>query len=416
MVFQGVDMGKKLWSFFTSMKFGLFLLGLIIVISLAGSLIPQNNEVMYYVREFPDTYNVILFLHLNNVFKSWYFLLLVFLLCLNLVFCTMRQAKTARNTEVLPEQFTPSVPLKEQEAQAIHDVLKKMGCTADQNGTLTRYTKQGIGIYGSFLLHFGILLTMVFWALGSAVPKIIDQTCMPGESIFLDDGTEIKVDEFSIEDETGRLDYASEIEIILSDGRTSGKKRVSVNHPAAMGDYKVYQQTYGTKGKVTVTDGDGHADSFYLTSQDFLSADGMNGIWFDDLYPGFEQKENGALTLITNTTGSYENPVYVFVLADHDRNEQMLAFPGDSVTIDDLTFTFNDPVEYPGLRIKKSPAVINLFLLISVILLTVGLYLIFFQRPVNVLVSEDGYTVIGRNEALSLELKHALSKGDNKNA
>lgn len=94
----------------------------------------------------------------------------------------------------------------------------------------------------------------------------------------------------------------------------------------------------------------------------------------------------------------------------------MLAFPGDSVTIDDLTFTFNDPVEYPGLRIKKSPAVINLFLLISVILLTVGLYLIFFQRPVNVLVSEDGYTVIGRNEALSLELKHALSKGDNKNA
>ena len=88
-------MGKKLWSFFTSMKFGLFLLGLIIVISLAGSLIPQNNEVMYYVREFPDTYNVILFLHLNNVFKSWYFLLLVFLLCLNLVFCTMRQAKTA---------------------------------------------------------------------------------------------------------------------------------------------------------------------------------------------------------------------------------------------------------------------------------------------------------------------------------
>ncbi|MBO7703367.1 MAG: cytochrome c biogenesis protein ResB [Solobacterium sp.] len=403
-------MGKKLWSFVTSMKFGLILLGLIIVISLAGSLIPQNNEVMYYVREFPQAYKAILFLHLNNVFKSWYFLLLVFLLCLNLLFCTMRQAKAAGTPDTLPEQFTPAVPVTENEAEAVHEVLKKMGCAADTNGTVTRYTKQGIGMYGSFLLHTGILLTMVFWALGSVVPKIIDETCMPKESILLEDGTEIKVNDFAIEDETGRLDYASNIEIILADGRSSGEQRVSVNHPVSMGDYKVYQQTYGTKGKVTVTDKEGHADSFYLTSQDFLSADGMNGIWFDDLYPGFEQKENGALTLITNTTGSYENPVYVFVLADHDKNEQMLAFPGDSVTIDDLTFTFNDPVEYPGLRIKKSPAIINLFLLISVILLTLGLYLIFFRRPINVLVSKDGYTVIGRNEALSLDLKHACAK------
>ncbi|MBR3346113.1 MAG: hypothetical protein IKG37_03450, partial [Solobacterium sp.] len=65
-----------------------------------------------------------------------------------------------------------------------------------------------------------------------------------------------------------------------------------------------------------------------------------------------------------------------------------------------------------------APAVINLFLLLSVILLTAGLYLIFFVRPVNVLTSEEGYSVIGRNEALNLEIKHALAKkkGDVSNA
>ena len=138
----------------------------------------------------------------------------------------------------------------------------------------------------------------------------------------------------------------------------------SVNHPVSMGDYKVYQQTYGTTGRITVTDKAGHSDSFYVEPQDFLSADGENGIWFDDLYPGYEQDETGALTLITSTSGHYENPVYVFVLRNNGNSEQMLAFPDDTVEIGDLTFTFNEPVEYPGLRIKRSPAVLNLFLLL----------------------------------------------------
>ena len=94
----------------------------------------------------------------------------------------------------------------------------------------------------------------------------------------------------------------------------------------------------------------------------------------------------------------------------------MLAFPGDTVDVGNLTFTFDDPVEYPGLRIKYSPGVINLFLLLSVVLLTVGLYLVFFLRPVNVLVSKAGFTQTGRNEALALSLKQLLSKGDNKHA
>jgi hypothetical protein len=241
---------------------------------------------------------------------------------------------------------------------------------------------------------------------------------MPGESFRLEDGTEIRVNSFSIEDETGRLDYSSHIEITLPDGRNSGEQIVSVNHPVTMGDYKVYQQTYGTKGKLSVTDTDGHKDTFYLDSQDFLSADGENGIWFDDLYPGFEQDETGALTMITQTSGHYENPVYVFVLRDHERSEQMLAFPGDSVTIGSYTFTFEEPTEYPGLRIKHAPAVINLFLLLSVILLTVGLYLIFFMRPIKVLVNEEGYSIIGRNEALEMEIRHAMNqkKGEDSNA
>ena len=407
---------NKVYRYLTSMQFGLILLGIIIIVSLAGSVIPQNNEVMFYVRTYPSMYSVILALKLNQVFTSWYFLVLVILLCLNLAVCTYRQLKQSAVRSEVPSSFNPEVKFAEGQEAAVRSLLEGMKCRAETNGEVTRYTGKEAGRYGSFLLHFGILLTTVFWALGMTVPKIMDQTCYPGESITLEDGTSIRVDRFSIEDETGRLDYASDIEITLPDGSSSGVKRVSVNHPVSMGDYKVYQQTYGTTGRITVTDKAGHSDSFYVEPQDFLSADGENGIWFDDLYPGYEQDETGALTLITSTSGHYENPVYVFVLRNNGNSEQMLAFPDDTVEIGDLTFTFNDPVEYPGLRIKRSPAVLNLFLLLSVILLTAGLYLIFFLRPVNVLVSQDGCIMIGRNEALRLSLKHLLSKGENNDA
>lgn len=413
MAFRKKPNMKKVYSFLTSMRFGLIVLGCMIAVSLCGSLIPQNNDAMYYVQNYPDQYALILKLGLNRVFSSWYFLLLVVLLCVNLTCCTLRRLKHDTNEKPVPESFTPVMKFGEGDEEAVRELLRNLRCKETVNGPVTRYTGREAGRYGSLLLHAGILLTTVFWAVGSIVPKILDETCMPGESIRLEDNTVIKVNDFSIEDENGSLDYASMIEIILPDGSSSGEKRVSVNHPVSMGDYKVYQQTYGTKGRVTVTDGKGNEDSFYLDPQDFLSADGVNGIVFDDLYPGFEQDETGALTLITNTSGSYPNPVYVYVQIENGMGEQMLAFPKDSVTIGDYTFTFQDPVEYPGLRIKHAPSVINLFLLLSVILMTAGLYLIFFVRPVNVLVSSEGCTIADRNEGLSLQLKHCLrDRGD----
>ncbi len=407
---------KKVYAFLTSMQFGLILLGVIILVSVAGSLIPQNNEVMFYVQTYPSMYSVILSLQLHHVFRSWYFLVLVILLCANLAVCTFRQMNKARTAPSVPDPFVPANQLAKEDADCLRGMLKGMKCKEETVGTVSRYTKNEIGRYGSFLLHFGILLTAVFWALGMIIPKIMDQTCMPGEAILLEDGTSIQVDSFSIEDETGRLDYASTIEVTLPDGQTSGQRVVSVNHPVSMGDYKIYQQTYGTSGKVTVTDDKGNSDSFYVDPQDFLSADGENGIWIDNLYPGYEQDETGALTLITSTSGSYENPVYVFVLRNNGESEQMLAFPGDTVEVGKLTFTFDEPVEFPGLRIKHSPGVINLFLLLSVILLTAGLYIIFFMRPVDILVSDEGYSIRGRNEELVLKISHLLTKGDSDHA
>ena len=388
---------QKIGKFLRSMTFGLILLGLIVLISVAGSLIPQNNEVMYYVRTYPRAYEWILRLQLNEVFTSWYFALVVVLLCLNLTFCSIiRFTKIDTNAErKAAVKAAPEKYLTKEGARELKEELQRGHFRSEEAEGRTLFTRNAIGHYGTFRTHPGILLTVIFFALGMMLPKIMDQTCLPKESITLEDGTDIYVEDFSIVDAEGKLDYRSTIQITLPDGRTTGLSDLSVNHPVGLGSYKVYQQTYGTAGKVSVTDAEGHRDEFYVESQDFLSADGRTGILIDNLYPGFHQGENG-LELVTSTSGRYENPVYVFVLMSPTSQEAMLAFPGDSIEAGGLTYTFEPPVEYPGLRMKKTPGFVNPLLLLSVLVLILGLAVTFLMTPVAVVVTEDGYRVLGK--------------------
>ena len=86
-----------------------------------------------------------------------------------------------------------------------------------------------------------------------------------------------------------------------------------------------------------------------------------------------------------------------------------LAFPGDSVRVNGLSFTFNEPVEYPGLRIKKTPTVVNALLVAAFALMTAGLYLTFFVQPVLVKLDAEGYAVGGpKPEGMRMELSLLL--------
>ncbi|MBQ3460047.1 MAG: cytochrome c biogenesis protein ResB [Solobacterium sp.] len=409
---------EKLWKFLKSMTFGVILLGLICAISVAGSLIPQNADPMTYVRAYPNHYGLIFSLQLDHVFTSWYFIAVTVLLCLNLTFCSIVRFRriVSEEEEVAKAARVRSVEKTDPETLVeIRNRLRRLHCQEETKDGMTVFHKNSFGRYGTFLTHLGILLTVIFWALAMYLPKIIDRTCMPKDSLFLDDGTEIHVDEFSIADSSGRLDYKSVINIILPDGKESGLREVSVNHPVSMGRYKVYQQTYGTRGAILVRDGQGHEDMFYMDTNDFLSKDGENGLLYDNVYPDFKE-ENGEMSLVTSTSGSYENPVYVFTtIEDGRQKEVMLAFPHDKTEIGELEFEFLDPVEYPGLRIKESPKLVNTLLLISFLIMTAGLYITFFLQPVMVCVDGEGYTVLGvRPDSMRYELKQVVNRNKEK--
>ena len=401
---------KKVLKFLRSMAFGMILLVLILICSLAGSLIGQGNDPVWYVQTYPGWHGILLALGLDDVFNSWYFITLLVLLCLNLTLCSLvrirRVAKAAKNAPETAAGLKTRVLLTQTGMERLQVYLKERRYKKTELGGAAVYTKNTLGWYGSFLTHLAILLTVVFGAATLYLPTVTDQTCMPGQALTMEDGTRIGVESFYIENDTGELDYASVITVTLPDGRVGGPERVSVNYPFSFGGYKIYQQTYGTAGVVTVRNTTtGGEDVFTLDSMCFLSLDGVNGVWFEALYPGYIRDEAGNFTLITQTTGAYEDPVYQILLASDGVYTPVMAFPGETVSVAGVDFTFEAPVEYPGLRIKQTPVLVNALLCIAFVLMIVGLWFCFFQTPLIVTVREDGYAVGGpKPQGLELEL------------
>ena len=411
---------KKILSYLRSMRFGILLLALIAVCSVVGSVIPQGHEAMWYVQNYEGAYAPILKLGLDRIFSSWYFITLLVLLCLNLILCSVtrvtRIAPLARTERERAAALPDAVLLTPEGVEKLRERLLAKRCRSERIGEAEIFTKNGFGRWGSFLTHLSILLTVIVGAAALYLPRVTDQTCLPGESVMMDDGAEIHVYDFSIENGSGRLDFASEIRITLPDGRESGTKVIRVNYPMSFGPYKVYQQTYGTAGSVTVLNpANGGRDDFTLTDTVFLSLDGVSGVWCQALYPDYLQDPGGNVTLISSVSGHYDNPVYEIILAEDGRYRSLLVFPGDELEAGGLTFRFNDPVEYPGLRIKRTPGVVNALLIAVFALMTAALYITFFCDPVVVKLDAEGYAVGGpKPERMRVELGDALEAYERK--
>ena len=391
---------KKAVRFFRSMRFGIILLGLIAMLSVVGTAIPQGREIAWYAQTYQSFHGTLLMLKLNDVFGSWYFQLLLILLGLNLTLCSLVRIRTVSAAKAGEREALCRMPqsfqLDKLQQKAVQEGLRAIRCREEAEGESLVYSKNGFGRYGSFITHLSILLTIIFGAMALYLPKTVDRSCLPGESVQMEDGTEIAVESFRIENGEGRLDFTSELTVKLPDGRESGLREIKVNHPLSFGPWKVYQQTYGTAGSITVKNLEtGLDDTLTLTDLVFLSLDGVNGLWYEAVYPDLIRDPSGNVTLITNTSGSYPNPVYQVQTASDGVYTPILAFPGEELQVGNLSFRFEDPVEYPGLRIKYTPGFINALLCASFLLMIAGFAITFFCQPVLVRLDPDGCAVGG---------------------
>ena len=401
--------------FLRSMRFGIILLCLIAVCSVVGSVIPQGREMAWYVEAYPKSHVLLFALRLDNMFGNWYFIVMMSLLALNLTLCSLvritKVIDAGKNLLPNAAKSANTRALSREQAEYLEANLEATGCRRSEHGTARVYSKNLFGRYGSFITHLSILLTIIFGAAGLYLPQVVDMNCLPGEAVTMPDGTEIAVESFYIENDEGQLDFTSDISISLGTNGQTKDGSIRVNYPLSCGPYKVYQQTYGTAGQISVTNLEtGGTDSFVLTDYAFLSLDGVNGLWFLSLYPDYYLGPDGSIEPVTSSYGRYENPVYFVQIADNGSESLELMLPGEYIELAGLGFTLEPPVEYPGLRIKYTPPIVNTLLFAAFALMILGLFVTFFMQPVIVKVDDEGYTVLGpKPEGTAIHIQEILN-------
>ena len=335
----------------------------------------------------------------EKIYSSWYFILLFATLGLNLTLCSVvRVLNTGGQKQALMRKAANSetvIATKDAEKWLKAHHFRKTDCG---------YIKHEPGFYGSFLTHASILLLMISAACIFALSEKKEFSVCVGDTAELSDGTLLTVDAFSLEDENGMPEYTSTVHVQLPDGTEAGGI-IQVNHPLRIGKYKLYQQSYAYSAVLGIrTDVDAAEEALKLDEPAFLSLDGQNGLWYSQMFGNVTEKDGEIL--VSHGT-EIINPAYEVSVIENGSEQPGLIYPGTTVEVADVFYSFYPPEAYPGLTAKTQPDWALWLLYLSFATITVGLYLCLFVIPEAAQVKTDGISLAGRKD-ISMQIDRYL--------
>ena len=413
---------KKVSQFVRSMKFGMILLGLILALSLIGSMITQGETEEYY----RTTYSMgqwILTFGLDDIYHSGYFLGIGILLILNLTMCSLVRFKSLLGAGKRQVKAALKVNagkcLESSEINKIEKYLQQKHYHRKAESAVTVYYKNQIGHIGSFLVHLSLVLILLLGALVLYTGTSTLVSVMYGEDTVLEDGTRIHLEDFVTQDETGNTHYESTLTITTPEGEQI-TDAASVNYPINYRGKKYFQETYGYTVHVQIYNTEtGVGDEMYLTEQVFLqTSDSGAGIYYMTAYTDYEMDENGQMEILSDTIEDGKPAAFLIYTTDGTETgmETGVVTEGTTIQVEAIQFTFVELCPYPGIRVKETSRVLMGLLYSSFGLMIVGLWFCFFQQPVYVTVGKSGksgyYHISGlRNtEGLENELQEYLQE------
>jgi cytochrome c biogenesis protein len=268
--------GKSLWSAFSSIKLAVVLLILIALTSIAGTLLPQHEGAAEFIRSAnPVVQSIWYFMGLGDIYRSWWFRLLLSALALNLASCTLKRlpgvlkiyraplkADMQKPFENLPADQTVSFAGSPTEAsKKISGILRKRYSRTEYkesgNDIFFAAEKGRLSIFGVHMVHASVLLILAGALIGSFlgfqayvnIPEgsAIDTVYLRSTKEPLELGFTVQCNAFNVEFyETGSpKEYRSEL-VFISSNSEPEKRVVRVNHPVAYNGVTFYQASYGT--------------------------------------------------------------------------------------------------------------------------------------------------------------------------
>ena len=267
---------NALWKFLSSVKLTIVLLILLAIVSILGTLIPQEQGAVEFAKSLtPGMLRFLSILDLFDMYNATWFRLLIGFLALNLIVCSIdRFPSTWKrfNARPAPDRSKPfeNTPVEnclkvstnsDETANRVLKVLqsryknvRKEAIRGDHffYGEKGRYSH-----FGVYVVHLSVLLILMGGLVGSFLGieayvnilegektnrVIITKTMTPLKLDF-----EVRCDKFSVDFyKTGAPKEFKSILTFLINGKPVQKNDLLVNHPVEFGGMTFYQASYGT--------------------------------------------------------------------------------------------------------------------------------------------------------------------------
>ena len=271
-------MKQKLFRTIADLRFSIFILLLISFCSILGTVIEQDQSIEIYKLNYPLTnpilgfltWDRILQLGLDHVYKTWWFFLLIFLFGFSLISCTFLQQfpslKVARRCQFFrtTEQFYRlkiSTILTSFAYPKILARIQQNQYSIFQQKNIVYCYKGLIGRIAPILVHFSMILILLGTIVGSLfgfkaqeiVPKTeqfhIQNILTSGQLTNIPE-TSIRINDFWINYTKKKTisQFYSDLSVLNSEGSEIDRKTISVNYPLIYKGLYYYQTDWNLIG------------------------------------------------------------------------------------------------------------------------------------------------------------------------
>ena len=273
---QSKNNPNAFWRFLSSVKLTIVLLILLAIVSIVGTVIPQEQGAVEFAKNLsPAMFRLLSTLQLFDMYNAPWFRLLIAFLALNLVVCSINRfpstwkrfsVKPAPNRSKPFEKNTLEdcfeVTVNGDEASKRVEKILKSGYRNVRRKTSGAdhffYGDKGsLSYFGVYVVHLSVLLILVGGLVGSffgfeAYVNILegekaDQVIIRKTMRPLNLGFEVRCDKFSVDFyKTGAPKEFKSLLTFLVNGKAVQKNDLLVNHPVEFGGITFYQATYGS--------------------------------------------------------------------------------------------------------------------------------------------------------------------------
>jgi len=366
-------MKQRFLKLLADLRFAIGILLIIALTSIIGTIIEQDQSIEIYKLNYPLTnklfgilsWDTILKLGFDHVYKTWWFLFFIFLFGISLLTCTFLQQvpslKIARRCQFFRtnQQFSKLKIFKQTRNISLNQFLfrlKENRYSIFQQKDIVYCYKGLVGRLAPIIVHFSLILILFGSIIGSIngfkaqelIPKTESfhiQNFLTNGKIFTIPKTVVRINDFWItyNKKNTISQFYSDISFLKDNGHETYRKTIFVNSPAVYKGTYFYQTDWNLTGlRFKFNNPEINQTSIININND------SNKIWFS--WISFNLELSDGYTILLNNLQGYASIYDKF--GSFSGNLELNEFTNSQPTIKLI-----DIISSTGLQIKNDPGI-----------------------------------------------------------